>query len=44
MPELDFEASNIKGRSLVNEEVRKKVTFEAGKTGFLLTMFFNEIN
>jgi len=44
IPELDFEAKKMKGRQLISEKERKKVSFQCGKTGFYFTMFFHQLN
>lgn len=45
IPELDFENKKIKGRGMgVKEEERSKVSFECGKTGFFISVFFVHLN
>ena len=41
IPELDFEEKKKrKGQMKVDENLRSKVSFECGKTGFYITLFF----
>ena len=45
IPELDFENKKLKGKSMgVKEEERSKISFECGKTGFYLSVFFVKLN
>lgn len=44
IPELDFENKKINKISKVNEKDRSRVSFECGKTGFYLTLFFHHLN
>ena len=44
IPELDFENKKLKNKGKVNEKERSKVSFECGKTGFYLTLFFYHLN
>ena len=45
IPELDFENKKIKGRAMgVKEGERSKVSFECGKTGFFISVFFVKLN
>lgn len=44
IPELDFENKKLKNRKSVNEKERSKVSFQCGKTGFYLSMFFFHLN
>jgi len=43
IPELDFENKKLKGKGMVNESERSKISFECGKTGFYLTLFFHSL-
>ena len=40
IPELDFENKKLRKETGINEKERSKVSFECGKTGFYLTLFF----
>lgn len=40
IPELDFENKKIKGKGNVKESERGRVSFECGKTGFFISLFF----
>ena len=45
IPELDFENKKLKGMGMgVKEEERSKVSFECGKTGFFISVFFVRLN
>lgn len=44
IPELDFEDKKAKGKGQVDEKERSKVSFECGKTGFYISLFFVHFN
>lgn len=45
IPELDFENKKLKGKGMgVKEEERSKISFECGKTGFFLSVFFVKLH
>lgn len=41
---MDFENKKLKNKGLVSEKDRSKVSFECGKTGFFLTLFFHHLH
>jgi hypothetical protein len=44
IPELDFENKKLQNKGKVNEKDRSRVSFECGKTGYYLTLFFYHLH
>ena len=44
IPELDFENKKLQNKGKVNEKDRSRVSFECGKTGYYLTLFFHHLH
>lgn len=44
IPELDFEDKSKKTKPKISESERSRVSFDCGKTGFCISMFFVMLN